>query len=220
MKVDGFGSAGSMKNVIELLGILMGDGWLGIYGRPRRRKQVCFCGNLKEEREYRKYVQALIKTTLNVNGYYQERKTNNTYYIIINSETLFDFFHETYDFPVGKKYYFNTKKLPKTWNLQKVLIRGIFDTDGSFFLDRDIRYKVPYPILDITLKNQEVLEWIVNTLKRRGFRTIKYGRHIRLKGHTNIQKWFTEISPKNTVHTKKYSQWKEEYHIGPVAQLG
>jgi len=34
----------------ELLGILIGDGWIGIYGTPRRRKQVCFCGNLNNPR--------------------------------------------------------------------------------------------------------------------------------------------------------------------------
>ncbi len=196
----------------ELLGILIGDGWLGIYGRPRRRKQVCICGNLKSEIKYREYLQKLIKSTLDVNGYYQERKEFNTYYIIINSEGIFDFFHTKFDFPIGIKSFFNIEKFPKAWNLQKCLIRGIFDTDGSTFFDRDSRYKIPYPVLDITLKNKEVLDWIAGILKEHNFTVIRYGRHIRIKGIENIHNWFKEIAPKNDLHIRKYSKWLMEYH--------
>jgi hypothetical protein len=198
--------------VIEILGILVGDGWLGISGHPRRRKQVCFCGNLKTETRYREYIQKLIKETLNVNGYYQERTEYNTYYIIINSEGIFDFFHTNFDFPVGDKAFFNIGKFPKSWNLQKRLIRGIFDTDGSAFFDKDRRYRHPYPILDITLKNSEVMDWIAECLRRHDFAVIRRGRCIRLKGEDNFHKWFKEISPKNEVHTGKYFKWINEYN--------
>ncbi len=199
----------------EILGILIGDGWIGISGNPRKRKQVCFCGNLKKEVDYRGYIQRLIKDTLCVNGYYQERKDINTYYIIINSQGIFDFFQKNFDFPIGRKNKFNIDKLPKTWELQKRVIRGIFDTDGSVFFDRDPRYKVPYPVIDITLKNIEILDWIAENLSAQSFRTIRYGRQMRLKGRDNVAKWFKDISPKNDLHNKKYSTWLIEYVKGP-----
>ncbi|MBN1169730.1 hypothetical protein JXA56_01775 [Candidatus Micrarchaeota archaeon] len=174
--------------------------------------QVCFCGNLKSETRYREYLQKLIKSTLNVTGYYQERKKINTYYIIINSEGIFDLFHSKFDFPIGFKSFFNIENFPRSWNLQKRLIRGIFDTDGSIFFDKDQRYKKPYPILDITLKNKEVLDWIAKILRGHNFKVIRYGRHVRLKGRENIGNWFKEISPKNDLHVRKYSRWLMEYY--------
>ena len=201
-------------NVNELLGVLIGDGWLGISGRPRRRKQVCFCGNLRTEIEYRKYLQKLITNTLRVNGYYKEREKYNTYYKIINSETIFDFFRVKFDFPVGTKSFFNVKKFPKNWKLQRYLIRGIFDTDGSTLFDKDPRYKVPYPILDVTMKNKEVLDWAAVVLSTRGFKIIRSGRQLKLKGADNFHKWFKDIAPANSLHKLKYSRWCSEYNKG------
>ncbi|MDD5172068.1 MAG: hypothetical protein PHF60_03465 [Candidatus ainarchaeum sp.] len=198
--------------VNEILGILAGDGWIGLSGNPRRRKQVCFCGNLKSETRYRKYLQRLIKNAFNVRGYYQERKDYNTYYIIINSGGIFDFFSNNFNFPIGPKHFFNVGKFPKSWRLQKLLIRGIFDTDGSTFFDRDPRYKRPYPVLDITLKNSEVLEWLTKTLNNHDFTVIRGSKYLRLKGTKNFNKWFKEISPKNHIHKDKYSKWLMEYN--------
>ncbi len=197
--------------LIEIFGMLVGDGWLGITGKKRIRKQVCFCGNLKTEKNYCNYVRNKIKSTLNVNGYYKERIEENTYYIIINSESIFDLFREFFDFPVGIKNYFNVNKFPKAWSKQKVFIRGIFDTDGSTFFDKDNRYRVPYPILDITLTNPEVLDWVTDILRKHNFTVIRGAKYIRLKGSKNFHKWFKDISPKNQVHKEKYSKWILEY---------
>lgn len=192
----------------------MGDGWIGLSGRPRVRKQVCICGNLKTETWYRIYLQKLIQATLNVNGYYQERKEYNTYYIIINSENIFNLFRNRYDFPIGCKILFNTEKLPKTWFLQKMVIRGIFDTDGSLYFDNDPRYRCPYPVIDITMKNREVLDWIADVLHRRGYSVLNGIKSIRIKGKAGLYKWFKEISPKNHIHRNKYSNWKKTYGKG------
>jgi hypothetical protein len=202
------------RKLCELLGAWIGDGWIGLSGWPRVRKQVCICGNLKTEREYRKHLQHLILTTLHVNGYYQERKKNNTYYIIINSNKIFDFFRDRYDFPIGCKRYFNTERLPKTWILKRQVIRGIFDTDGSLFFDNDPRYRCPYPVIDITLKNREVLDWITEALHQRGYSILRGVKCIRIKGRKSLHKWFKEISPKNDIHRRKYIDWKKDYDKG------
>ncbi|MFH1520997.1 MAG: hypothetical protein ABID61_05095 [Candidatus Micrarchaeota archaeon] len=200
--------------VVEIFGILLGDGWIGISGKPRLRKQVCFCGNLKSEVAYKTHIQKLLKIVFHVNGYYKKRDDYNTYYILINSETIFNFFHANFDFPICFKKSFNIYKFPKSWHLQRSFIRGIFDTDGSTFFDHDRRYKRPYPVLDITLKNTEVLDWLSEILNSYGFSTIRSGKWMRLKGSQNFNKWFKEIAPKNSIHMRKYSKWITTYFSG------
>jgi hypothetical protein len=204
----------SDPRLLELLGALMGDGWIGLSGYPRVRKQVCFCGNYSSEQCYRIRIQKLILATLHVNGYYQARPKNNTYYIIINSEKIFHFFIDAFGFPIGRKTLFDIRKLPQSWALQHAVIRGIFDTDGCLFFDRDPRYRCPYPVLDITMKNPEVLDWISGVLSHHGYPVLRGKKCVRIKGKASAHKWFKEISPKNEIHKKKYIEWKMRYCQG------
>lgn len=90
------------------------------------------------------------------------------------------------------------------------MTRGIFDTDGSTFFDEDTGYKRRYPILDITMKNNEVVDWITERLRGHDFAVIRRGRCIRLRGRETFHKWFKEIAPKNNLHISKYSKWVRE----------
>lgn len=196
--------------VLELLGALMGDGWIGISGG---RRQVCYCGNINQ-RAYAKHLQRLLIRTFGIRGYLKMRKEFSVFYIIINSSPIFDFFRIRFGFPIGAKKKFNTNLLPRDWNKSANVIRGIFDTDGSIYFDNARGYARPYPAIDITSHNPELLKWISKTLVEKGFKVICLKYSIRLKTVGQVERWFNEVKPSNGVHIQKWNRWKSQY-MGP-----
>jgi hypothetical protein len=196
--------------VLELLGALIGDGWIGI---SAGRKQVCFCGNL-HQKKYAKHIQKILHAVFQVHGYLKLQEKNTVFYIIVNSGPIFDFFREKYDFPIGPKKKFNTDALPKEADSTNSIIRGIFDTDGSLYFDRGKGYARPYPVIDITSRNPELLDWISRRLTEKGFKVISLKYSIRLKTYGQVERWFNEIKPSNGNHIQKWNRWKSQY-MGP-----
>jgi hypothetical protein len=198
------------ERVLELLGALIGDGWIGISGG---RKQVCYCGNLHQQ-AYAKHLQELTFQAFRVRGYLKFREKFSVFYIIINSGPIFDFFRKNFDFPVGPKRKFNTDLLPSEFDKAVHVIRGIFDTDGGIYFDKAAGYARPYPVIDITSHNPELLAWIPQMLAKKGFKVISLKYNIRLKTYSQVERWFNEIKPSNMVHVQKWNRWKSQY-MGP-----
>ncbi len=196
--------------VLELLGALIGDGWIGISGG---RKQVCYCGNIRQQ-AYASHLQKLLSKTFRVRGYLKLREKFSVFYIIINSGPIFDFFKSRFDFPVGLKEKFNTSLLPSDWDSAANVIRGIFDTDGGIYFDNATGYARPYPVIDITSHNPELLNWISKMLTEKGFKVIRLKYSIRLKTVDQVERWFNEVMPSNIVHVRKWNRWKRQY-MGP-----
>ena len=149
-----------------------------------------------------------------VNGYLKFRKKFTVFYIIINSGPIFDFFRKNFDFPVGSKTKFNTELLPSDFDNAIPVIRGIFDTDGGIYFDNAAGYARPYPTVDITSHNPELLDWLSRTLTKKGFKVISLKYSIRLKTYGQVERWFNEVMPSNKVHVQKWNRWKSQY-MGP-----
>ena len=196
--------------VLELLGALIGDGWIGISGG---RKQVCYCGNLHQQ-AYANHLQRLLFQAFRVRGYLKFREKFTVFYIIINSGPIFDFFKQNFDFPVGFKRKFNTALLPSDFDKAAHVIRGIFDTDGSIYFDKATGYARPYPVIDITSHNPELLAWLSKILAKKGFKVNSLKYSIRLKTYVQVERWFNVIKPSNIVHIQKWNRWKSQY-MGP-----
>ena len=198
------------SRVLELLGALIGDGWIGISGG---RRQVCYCGNISQQ-AYAKHLQKLLLQAFQIRGYLKLREKFSVFYIIVNSGPIFDFFRTRFDFPVGQKEKFNTDLLPSDWDKAKNVIRGIFDTDGGTYFDKAAGYARPYLVIDITSHNPELLDWISKTLSEKGFKVISLKYSIRLKTISQVERWFNEVKPSNGVHVQKWNRWKSQY-MGP-----
>lgn len=196
--------------VLELLGALIGDGWIGISGG---RKQVCYCGNISQL-DYALHLQTLLERSFHVRGYLKTRKKFSVFYIIINSGPIFEFFRATFGFPVGPKTKFNVGRLPLGWGCASRILRGIFDTDGGIYFDNSEAYARPYPTIDITSHNPELLDCAARVLVKKGFKIIRLKYSIRLKTVGQVERWFKEIMPSNKVHIRKWNRWKSQY-MGP-----
>ncbi len=198
--------------LFELLGAMMGDGWIGVYGG---RKQINLCGCLVDEKEYKEHLRRIVKLLFGVSPYAKDRPAAGAFYLVVSNSVIFDFFREKFDFPVGDKAFFNTALLPKSWEYQKDVIRGIFDTDGSIYFDKSDKYKFIYPTIDIASKNAELIAWVAETLRNNGFPVFTGKRRVRLKGRENVERWFNEIKPSNQKHWTRFGR---RHSTGPVCQ--
>src|SRR3989338_2008536 len=121
------------REICELIGAFIGDGYLGIYGRKKNQYVIGISGHKKLDEDYLKnYLKPLIKRNFPFTKprlYY--RDDENTLMLRINSKKLYRLFIKL-GFHRGKKSR-NIKILSnilKNQEFMNATVRGIFDTDG------------------------------------------------------------------------------------------
>ena len=109
-------------------------------------------------------------------------------------------------FPLGRKIELKINKniYNLGYNKIKNVIRGIFDTDGSFYLDKTPSGN-PYPCISIQMKSPILIKQLNDILLEQGFKVIyrKNKDMITLKGRKQINKWMKEIGSSNQRHLNK-----------------
>jgi hypothetical protein len=209
------------KLFLEFYGALLGDGWIGKYYNKKYEKIhwiVGFSGHSTKDRKYlSERISGIVFCLFERKGYLKVRPKNSIEFIFGHKE-LIEFMNERLGFPIGKKGQISIdQKFAEEWRFLRYIVRGLFDTDGSFYLDKDPRYKAPYPIVEITTISKKMRDQILGGLRNQGYRVIKHEKGIRLKGVEQVERWFKEIDPKNEKHLLRYNLW---LNSGPVAQFG
>lgn len=203
---------------LEFYGTLFGDGWLGKY--PYKNRSNCvvgISGHSILDREYFNYCRKNIFELFGRNISIKERPRNSIE-IYFTHKFLLKFLNEELGFPIGKKLgklEIPNKVIGKGDNKLKHVIRGIFDTDGSFFMDRVYQYH--YPNIEIEMLEPKLVDQIESFLRRNGFKPQRRLYKIRLKGITQVKKWMNFIGSSNPKHFNKYNKWLNNAR---VAQLG
>jgi len=180
----------------EILGILNGDGHISNF-----KYEVCIVGDLREK-EYYSYLKNLfenefsMKFTLYRAPHYLKLRN----YSIQLSNLL----TKKYNLPKGNK--LGKLKIPKqifaSKNFLKSYIRGIYDTDGSFYLRRK-----KDPVIEITSADPSFLKEIKDALIFLGFIVAKGNQRIFIYRKEGICKFFKVIKPANSKHLKKYQNY-------------
>ena len=86
----------------------------------------------------------------------------------------------------------------------KAFLRGLFDTDGGFHR----HYKTTAQI-QITSYSVEFRKQVWEALKQFGFKAGMTCENINIYDKKEIDKFFTQISPNNPKHLRKYAIFKE-----------
>jgi len=97
------------------------------------------------------------------------KKNKDAMEIIFSYKYLILFMNKELGFPIGKK--INLKidnRIVKDWSKLKYTIRGIFDTDGCFYLDKTPVGR-PYPCISISMKAPILIKQIYSSLIDMGF---------------------------------------------------
>jgi len=180
----------------EIFGVLNGDGHIS-----QVNYEICVVGNLLEK-EYYNYLKKLFENNLNLKF---NIKLQNTHIKLRGySKNLSNHLTIKYKLPKGNK--LGQLKIPKqVFNHKNYIysyIRGLYDTDGSFYIRRK-----KDPVVQITSADPIFLEEIRNTLISLDFHVAKGNQRIFIYNKKDIKRFFKEIKPANTKHLKKYQNY-------------
>ncbi len=199
------------EDFLEFYGALLGDGWMSSFTNKKYNKtywQLGLSVHIKNDKDYLLRIREIVKKLFSRDGYLKYKPEHNVMELIFGHKTLIKKLNKELGFPIGLKINLsiNERFLDNQYALRHI-IRGLFDTDGSIFFDKDKRYKTPYPIIDICTASNPLIEQLSTILKKDNFNVIKYKKGVRIKGHFQVQKWFKEIKPQNKKHILKYQEY-------------
>lgn len=193
----------------ELLGILLGDGHLSKF-------QASMTTNLQTDKRHALYVKKLFEKLFQISVSLKERPECNVAIVVASSKNLVEFLN-TSGMPIGNKIKNNLSApswILKNKKFQPAFIRGLFDTDGSIYLDKHIAKKKSYQYMGwtITSYSKQFREDIVSILKNLGYSPTCQitQKSIFLRRQDEIKKYFSEISSHNEKHLNRFNIFQGE----------
>lgn len=207
--------------VLEFYGILIGDGWMGEYSfKNKKIRLIGISGHYSLDRHFFLYCKKNIKECFNRKAYLKEKPKTNSIELQIFHKGLFNELSKEINFPIGKKgeqLQIDKKIICLGFDKLKHTIRGIFDTDGSFYLDKTPAGHL-YPCISIQMKAPILINQLYNILKEEGFKLSykelqnnKKGQSkITLKGRKQLNQWMKYIGSSNLKHLNKINNFLEQ----------
>lgn len=200
---------------LEFYGALLGDGWLSslsyTYKTKRNLWWVGISGHSILDKDYLMFLKSVIKKLFNKNAITKYKKNKNGMEILFCHKQLILFMNNKLRFPIGKKIGLRIYENFLDWDKAKYILRGLFDTDGCFYLDKTPARR-PYPCIFISMKSPFLIKQLYDILIDRGFKVTyrirKDGMHkIVLEGSIQLSKWIEEIGSSNPKHFNKINKF-------------
>lgn len=193
----------------EFIGILLGDGYIHV-GNGNLTSRLKITCNSQEE-DYINYIKKLIIDLFNINPQIKNRKNENATDVFVFRKRVIDYLVNEVGLKASPKW--NRAIIPKKFiseNLNKNVIKGYFDTDGS--LVRTNNNGIIYPRLEMKICPSPMQDQIIKILNSYGFRfgvyNIGKGKvRIQLNGKSQLAKWIRIIGFNNSRHVNKLKQF-------------
>lgn len=199
----------------EFIGILLGDGGITNY-------QVKITFNRDTDRLYSKFIQDTIKRLFNISSSIIESTSDKGNDVIVSSRNLVEFLLDK-GLKTGSKIR-NRADIPK-WIYKRYeykigCIRGLIDTDGSFYLYEPTVNNKEYLHFAMCFTNHSkaLLNSVYCLLRELGFKPVKTEKRIYLYKNTDIMRYFDIINSNNPKHYIKYKQYINEKKLSKVPQ--
>lgn len=194
------------KDIGELIGAFIGDGFTNKYGRIYVTQ---FTGDAKLDKDYIISILQPIIKNISKNSNPIISQFENTMRMTVYSKEFYDLLTKRFSLTAGKKAY--TVTIPgeilesKDQKIVDYCIRGIFDTDGSIFLDRRKAYNKPYVRIGLEMKSKELIKQVKKLLTERGInaRETKNWDRIQINGIKECKKFVDRIGFSNKRHLDK-----------------
>ena len=201
------------SQLAEFVGILLGDGHVG------KRQIIISIG--ADEYGYTKYISNLSFKLFQYRPSIKKKNGVEVYTLVFSRTALV-----TYIKKIGLTDSHKVKSQSNTplWilnnkNYSKACVRGLFDTDGSFFIDRHLIKNSLYYNAGIAFTNYSLplLKFFYFTLVARGFHpTVSSGKNVFLRRDNEIRYFFKDIGSNNPKHLRKFSEFVNKYPKGKV----
>lgn len=206
---------GHSARLAELIGILMGDGHVGLY-------QTTIVTNSETDYTHALYVQALIEDLFKINVHIRSRRDRKACEVVVSSKAVCRFLVGQ-GIPQGNKITLGLHIpgwIQKKDLYRRAFVRGIFDTDGCVYLDTHRAGKKIYKNLGMAFANQSVplLSFFKKTLELFEFHpTQKTEFRVFLRRKEDIRRYFDEIGSSNEKHLGKVRRYFLVSQKGGVA---
>lgn len=189
------------SKLAEFIGISMGDGSITDY-------QIIISLNNEDDTEYITFVVKFVKKLFGLDPKLHKRKHSKCTNIVLSSIELVEFLVKK-GLPKGDKIR-GGLNIPE-WifcddNLLISCIRGLFDTDGSVYLETHMikGNKYSYPRWSFVSASAPLRQSVFEGLIRLGFEPkIRMNRSVNLERFTDIDKYFKMIGSSNPKHLQK-----------------
>jgi len=197
-------------DLAELVGILLGDGGITDY-------QVKITQNKEADRDYSPYIVRMFKRLFGIDPTIRDDKMEKTRDIIVSSVSLVEYLLE-----MGLK---NGNKISKqvdipSWiktsdKFKKACLRGLIDTDGSFYVDKHkIKNKYYFnPGLIFTAYSSPLFSSAKGMLISLGYHPTGEKRNLYLRKEDEIMRYFQEIKSSNPKHITKFRRFLKEHRV-------
>lgn len=207
------------ENLCEFVGAIIGDG--NIDGSLKKINNlptytISITGDLKLDYDYLvNYHSNLILDLFNVKSKLYFRKDYNAVIMKLFSKKIFCLLTKRFGFKPGNKNY--SVKIPEEiLNSDDKLIfstiRGIFDTDGTFFVDNRPVYKKPYPRIALQTVSRPLFLQLKNFLEKYFYLytfedSKRKAYSIEVYGCEQLDLWMRLIGFSNKRHLNKISNY-------------
>lgn len=197
----------------EFIGIMLGDGGMTNY-------QINVTFNTKTDNEYGVYIRSLIKRLFNVSAPVIRTDSDNADRIVASGTNLVEFLLKK-GLKTGNKVK-NQVRIPQ-WiihnkNYSIACLRGLVDTDGSFYHYNHKVHNKKYCNFAMCFTNHSgpLLAGVYRILKSLNFNPIMNTKRVYLHRRNDIDKYFLEINTHNRKHLDKYNNYLDNLNSGEV----
>ena len=205
------------ESIAEFVGIMLGDGNLGIY-KSRVGNKIKLQHRVRVSLDsrnigYTNHVVCILREVLGFEPRVSYKKTENGVDVGIYRKDCFLYVLEKIGLKKSPKW--NNMEIPipyRKGKLSLLVMKGLFDTDGclSIFNNNGIIY----PRIEIRLCPSPAQKQINEILEIYGFRhkiqQLERGKtRIRISGNSQLRRWFDLIGSSNPIHMKKSIKFVE-----------
>ncbi len=199
----------------ELVGIILGDGSIGIYKCKSKNKikiqhKLQITCHSEDDIEYLHYIKNIFKKLFGVELHQSFRKSEKTCDLRIFRREIVMFFLNSLDMDLAPKW--NKSKIPNLYidnNFEIDVLRGYFDTDGSVVITNN--NGVTYPRLEMKICPSPMQDQFIKILTNLGFKFGVYqiGKgeiRIQINGKKELFRWISKIWFSNPKHIRKIAR--------------
>jgi hypothetical protein len=193
------------EEIAEFIGIMLGDGHIGIYKFKQQRKILHQLKVTLDSRnkQYTNFVAKLMERVLDIKPKIFYKKNENAVDIKVYRKEKVLYALNNLKLKLSPK--MNKATIPKDYSKGKIglsVLKGLFDTDGSvtIFNNNGIRY----PRIEIRICNSPMQQQFINILDenkiKHKIQRFDRGIKIRISGKKELQKWFKKVGSSNNLY--------------------
>ena len=205
------------ENIAEFIGVMLGDGSIGIYDTHARDKikkhRVVKVTLDSRNKQYTEYVSKLMENVLGFKPTIRFKKNENAVDISTFRKNVFEYVLNDLGLKISPKW--NKMEIPKEYTYGKlalIILRGLFDTDGSVTIFNN--NGTIYPRIEIRVMPSPAQNQIINILEKNKFnfkiqRLDKGNIKIRISGKKELKNWFEKVGSSNQLYIERAKQFLE-----------